>query len=78
MTPPSSLDNRPGQTRWTSPKLPCHREGRSPVAISWYNVLHLTQYQEIAAPLGVRNDREDFEIILLLRPGSHRTWSAGS
>jgi hypothetical protein len=29
----------------------CHRKGKSPVAISWYNVLGLTLYQEIATPL---------------------------
>ena len=37
------------RTRRNIFKLVCHREGRSPAAISWYNVLDLTQYQEIAS-----------------------------
>ena len=39
---------------------PCHREGQSPVAISWYNVRIGTLYQEIAAPLRARNDMVTF------------------
>jgi len=50
-------------------RIVCHREGQSPVAISWY-ILHIsTQYQEIAAPLRARNDRGDLMRVLLLWVG---------
>ena len=56
------------RTRGSVCKLVCHREGRSPVAISWYNVLDSTQYQEIATPLRARNDRDGQQPVLLLCP----------
>ena len=38
------------------------------MAISWYNVLYLTQYQKIATP-SARNDGGSFRLVLLLLAG---------
>ena len=47
------------------------------VAISWYHVQIRTHYQEIATP-SARNDSIHLQLVLLVGPCSHRTWSAGS
>ena len=37
------------------------------MAISWYNVQFIPQYQEIATP-SARNDNGNFQLILLVYP----------
>ena len=49
-----------------------------PVAIFWYIVRILTQYQEIAAPLRARNDRGSIWLLLLFEPGRYPNGSVGS
>ncbi len=61
------LSPHPGES--VKPKGVSFRGSAATVGISWEMVRFFAAYQEIATPLRARNDRGNFQLVLLTRLG---------